>query len=63
MTKMPTKAQLAEQLLAASIHEIKHRFGVLFSQLDGLLLDLPLQQQHQQQAELIKSDAQFIGNE
>lgn len=63
MTKMTTKAQLAEQLLAASIHEIKNRFGVVFSQLDSLLQAIPLDQQKQQQAEQIKSESQFISSE
>ncbi|MGB3620087.1 MAG: ATP-binding protein [Ketobacter sp.] len=60
---MTTKAQLAEQLLAASIHEIKNRFGLMFSQLDTLLTTLPLNEQHQHDAEHIKSEAQFVGSE
>ncbi|MAR90544.1 MAG: hypothetical protein CML06_06650 [Pseudomonadales bacterium] len=60
MTQTPP---LADRLLAASIHEIKNRFGLVFSQLDQLLADLPLSDAHGQQAEQIKSEAQFIGSE
>lgn len=60
---MNNNQQLANQLLAASIHEIKNRFGLLFSQLDQLLLDLPLDEAHTQNTHLIKSEAEFIGNE
>ncbi len=60
---MTNKALLAEQLLAASIHEIKNRFGVVFSQLDTLLSDLTLDAQHLQQSEQIKSEAEYIGSE
>ena len=60
MSKNP---QLANQLLAASIHEIKNRFGLMFSQLDQLLAQLSLQQEQIHDADMIKSEAEFIGNE
>lgn len=60
---MTHKPQLADQLLAASIHEIKNRFGLMFSQLDQLLAALPLDDNTSQNAEQIKSEAQFIGAE
>ena len=60
---MTHKPQLADQLLAASIHEIKNRFGMMFSQLDQLLAALPLDQTTAHNAEQIKSEAQFIGAE
>lgn len=60
---MNNNHQLANQLLAASIHEIKNRFGLLFSQLDNLLESLPLSEEHSEQSDQIKSEAQFIGNE
>lgn len=60
---MSKNQQLASQLLAASIHEIKNRFGLVFSQLDQLLADLPLDQTRSHTADLIKSEAEFIGNE
>lgn len=67
MTKIPsqnrTNPQLAEQLLAASIHEIKNRFGLMFSQLDELLGALSLGPDQMQLAELLKSEGQFIGSE
>lgn len=60
---MTHKPQLADQLLAASIHEIKNRFGLMFSQLDQLLAALPLDENTTQNAENIKSEAEFIGAE
>ncbi len=60
---LPNENQLAGELLAASIHEIKNRFGILFSQLDQLLATLPLTNQHQHSADQIKSEGQFIGSE
>lgn len=57
------ESRLASDLLAASIHEIKNRFGLLFSQLDQLLAELPLDAQHQHSAARIKSEGQFIGSE
>lgn len=60
---MTTNPQLADQLLAASIHEIKNRFGLVFSQLDQLLAALPLDESLSQSAEQIKSEAEFIGAE
>ncbi len=55
--------KLANELLAASIHEIKNRFGLLFGQLDQLLDSLPLDETHQHSAEAIKAEAEFIGCE
>ncbi|RLT96013.1 sensor histidine kinase [Ketobacter sp.] len=60
---MTHKPQLADQLLAASIHEIKNRFGLMFSQLDQLLAALPLDDATTHNAEQIKSEAEFIGAE
>lgn len=60
---MTHNPQLADQLLAASIHEIKNRFGLMFSQLDQLLAALPLDETLTLNAEQIKSEAQFIGAE
>ena len=60
---MTHKPQLADQLLAASIHEIKNRFGLMFSQLDQLLAALPLDETTSHSAEQIKSEAEFIGAE
>lgn len=60
---MTNNPQLADQLLAASIHEIKNRFGLMFSQLDQLLAALPLDETLTLNAEQIKSEAQFIGAE
>lgn len=52
-----------EVFLAASIHEIKNRFGSLFCQLDGLLDQLQLNSQQVQTANHLISDAEFIGDE
>lgn len=60
---MTHNPQLADQLLAASIHEIKNRFGLVFSQLDQLLAALPLDEELSHNAEQIKSEAEFIGAE
>jgi len=60
---MTNNPQLADQLLAASIHEIKNRFGLVFSQLDQLLAALPLDENLNQSAEQIKCEAEFIGAE
>lgn len=60
---MASDPQLASDLLAAGIHEIKNRFGLLYSQLDQLLATLPLNEQHQHAADQIKSEGQFIGSE
>ena len=57
------ESQLASDLLAASIHEIKNRFGLLFAEIDRLLAQLPLNDQHQENSARIKSEAQFIGSE
>lgn len=55
--------ELIGALLAASIHEIKNRFGVLYNQLDGLLAELPVNPQQQEKSDRIKSEAEFISNE
>ena len=57
------ESQLASDLLAASIHEIKNRFGLLFAEIDRLLAELPLNDRHQESSARIKSEAQFIGSE
>lgn len=54
---------LASDLLAAGIHEIKNRFGLLYAQLDQLLAALPANSEHQHNVDRIKSEAQFIGSE
>jgi signal transduction histidine kinase len=59
----PDDSRLASDLLAAGIHEIKNRFGLLYSQLDQLLASLPLSSEHQHNVDTIKSEAQFIGSE
>lgn len=51
------------ELLAASIHEIKNRFGLMFNELDGLLSNSTFTDSQQQTVQLIKSESQFIGNE
>ncbi len=58
-----TKNELFGPLLAATIHEIKNRFGLLYTDLDALLAALPVTPDQQQQVEAIKSEAQFVGNE
>ncbi|MDX1695614.1 MAG: HAMP domain-containing sensor histidine kinase [Ketobacteraceae bacterium] len=63
MSEKKTDSELFGALLAASIHEIKNRFGLLYSELDGLLNQLPQDESRQQQVEGIKSEAQFIGSE
>jgi signal transduction histidine kinase len=60
---MTAKPQLADRLLAASIHEIKNRFGLMFSQLDQLLAQLPVDANSNHNVELVKSEAQFISAE
>ena len=50
-------------LLAATIHEVKNRFGLLYNDLDALLAQLPTTDQQQNQVESIKSEAKFIGSE
>lgn len=59
----PDDVQLASDLLAATIHEIKNRFGLLYGQLDRLLGELPLAPQHEHEVATIKSEAQFIASE
>ena len=63
MSDKKTDNELFGALLAASIHEIKNRFGLLYNELDTLLNQLPTDESQQQQAESIKSEAQFIGSE
>ena len=60
---MTNNPQLANQLLAASIHEIKNHFGLLFSQLDHLMAQVDLQPEHIHSADLVKSEADYIGSE
>ncbi len=60
---MTNNPQLVNQLLAASIHEIKNRFGLMFSQLDLLLAQVDLQPEQLHGADLVKSEADFIGSE
>ena len=60
---MPEDRFQANDLLAAAIHEIKNRFGLLNIQLDELLASLPLDSNHQHSANRIKSEAQFISSE
>lgn len=60
---IPSETQLANDLLAASIHEIKNRFGLLYAELDQLLAALPLNASLNHTADQIKSEAQFIGSE
>ncbi|MCG8315688.1 MAG: HAMP domain-containing histidine kinase [Pseudomonadales bacterium] len=55
--------ELFGALLAATIHEVKNRFGLLYNDLDALLTQLPTTDQQQSQVESIKSEAQFIGSE
>lgn len=50
-------------LLAASIHEVKNRFGLLYNELDSLLDQIPTNEDQQQKVEFIKSEGQFIGSE
>lgn len=57
------KNDLFGALLAATIHEIKNRFGLLYTDLDSLLAELPTTDQQQGRVEAIKSEAQFVGNE
>lgn len=51
------------QLLAASIHEIKNRCGLMFNELDAVLDSLTLNAEQQQQVQQIKSESHFVGNE
>lgn len=60
---MTAKPQLADRLLAASIHEIKNRFGLMFTQLDALLAGLPQDNASRHSAEQVKSEAEFISAE
>lgn len=54
---------LFSTLLAASIHEVKNRFGILYNDLDLLLSHLSVDPGEQHRVESIKSEAQFIGSE
>ena len=51
------------KFLAASIHEIKNLFGLMFNELDCLLNNMKLSDSQQHQIQMIKSESQFIGNE
>jgi len=51
------------ELLAASIHEIKNRLGLMFNELDNVLSAIDLSKGQQQQVQRIKSESQFVGNE
>jgi len=63
--KSPTMMDenLTGELLAASIHEIKNRFGLLYSELDELTNQLAVTDTLQTKAQRIKSEAQFISSE
>lgn len=63
MNQKTANNELFGALLAASLHEVKNRFGLLYNDLDGLLSALTVNEQQQHQVEAIKSEAQFIGNE
>lgn len=63
MSQKAKDNELFGALLAASIHEIKNRFGLLYNELDSLLGKLPQDTTIDQQAEGIKSEAQFISSE
>lgn len=63
MSEKAKDNELFGALLAASIHEIKNRFGLLYNELDSLLGKLPTDPSQQHQVEGIKSEAQFIGSE
>jgi len=54
---------LATELLAASIHEIKNRFGLLYTELDELTSQLAISDASQIKAQRVKSEAQFISSE
>lgn len=56
-------APLANTLFAASIHEIKNRFGLLLNQLEVVLADTQLAATQQDAVAHIRHDAQFIGSE
>lgn len=54
---------LTNTLFAASIHEIKNRFGLLLNQLETVLSDAAQDARQQQAVAHIRHDAQFIGSE
>lgn len=54
---------LTNTLFAASIHEIKNRFGLLLAQLEGLLGELNTTPDQQNTVAHVRHDAQFIGSE
>lgn len=56
-------SSLANTLFAASIHEIKNRFGLLLNQLETVLADTQLANTQQEAVAHIRHDAQFIGSE
>jgi signal transduction histidine kinase len=52
-----------DTFFAASIHEIKNRFGLMLNELDGLLAEAGTQPSLQRSVESIRHEAQFIGSE
>lgn len=56
-------SSLANTLFAASIHEIKNRFGLLLNQLEAVLADTQIANTQQDAVAHIRHDAQFIGSE
>ncbi len=56
-------SSLANTLFAASIHEIKNRFGLLLNQLESVLADTRVADAQQDAVAHIRHDAQFIGSE
>ena len=63
LTEHNAPPSLANTLFAASIHEIKNRFGLLLNQIDALLEDAHIATSQQQAVTHIRHDAQFIGSE
>ncbi|OUS06443.1 hypothetical protein A9Q81_02635 [Gammaproteobacteria bacterium 42_54_T18] len=60
---MGNNDELKGELLAASIHEIKNRLGLMFGELDDVLSAVNLSKDQQQQVQRIKSESQFVSNE
>ncbi len=60
---MGNNDDLKGELLAASIHEIKNRLGLMFGEVDEVLSTINLSKDQQQQVQRIKSESQFVGNE
>ena len=59
----PATSTLANTLFAASIHEIKNRFGLLLNQLESVLAASQMDTSQQNAVAHIRHDAQFIGSE